>query len=77
MGYINRALAFGEKKDFNAAIADLNTAINLDPLWSQSYVYRGIFYNMKNVKDSSCGDFRMAFKLKNPQAESYIKKYCE
>jgi hypothetical protein len=30
-----------------------------------------------NVKDSGCGDFRMAFKLKNPQAEAYTKEFCK
>jgi hypothetical protein len=39
-------------------------------------VYRGIFYDKMNNKDSSCGDFRVALKLKNPQGEAYWKEHC-
>jgi tetratricopeptide (TPR) repeat protein len=77
MGYVNRALAYGELKQYRPAINDLDIAIGIDPMWSQSYIYRGVFYNLINVKDSSCGDFRMAFKLNNPQAEAYSKQYCK
>jgi len=76
MGYVNRGVAESENKDFRAAITDMNIALQINPLWSQGYLYRGTFYNSLNVKDSACGDFKMAKKLKNPDAENYLKKFC-
>lgn len=77
MGYVNRAVAYGEQKNYRAAIADLSTVLNLDPMWSQAYIYRGMYYYQLGVKDSACGDFRVAYKMKNPQAEAYSKQYCK
>jgi tetratricopeptide (TPR) repeat protein len=76
-GYVNRAVAYGEQKNYRAAINDLNEAINIEPLWSQGYIYRGLYYIKNNTKDSACGDFRIAYKLKNPDAEAYSKQYCQ
>ena len=77
MGYVNRAVAYGELKNYRAAVDDLSVAIQIDPMWSQSLIYRGIYYNKMNKKDSGCGDFRVALKLKNPQAESFSNEYCK
>jgi Tfp pilus assembly protein PilF len=77
MGYVNRALVYGEQQNYRAAINDLNAAINIDPLWSQAYLYRGMYYIKNKTKDSACGDFRMAFKLNNPQAQAYSDQYCK
>lgn len=77
MGYVNRAVANGELKNYRAAIQDLSTALQIDPLFTQAYLYRGVFFHKLNIKDSGCGDFRMAYKLKNPQAEAYSKEYCK
>lgn len=77
MGYVNRSLAYGEMKNYRAAITDVDAALQIDPLWPQAYIYRGMYYIQLKNKDSACGDFRMAYKLKHPQAEAYSKQYCQ
>jgi tetratricopeptide (TPR) repeat protein len=77
LGYVNRSVALGEMKRYREAITDLNAALQIDPLWTQAYLYRGVFYHSLGKKDSGCGDFRMAYKLHNPQAEAYSAQYCK
>jgi len=77
MGYLNRGVAYGEKKNFRAAINDMTTIIQNSPAVTQAYLYRGTYYFQAGIKDSACQDFQMAKKLKAPEADQYIKHFCE
>jgi tetratricopeptide (TPR) repeat protein len=76
MGYVSRAMTYTEQKNYRAAINDINTCLNADPLWSQGYIYRGMIQQQAGAKDSACIDFNLAYKMKNPQAEGYVKEFC-
>jgi len=73
---MNRGVALGEEKNYRAAIADMNTVIAIDPKVSQAFLFKGLYQFKINVKDSACLNFAIAQKMKNPQAEAYIKQYC-
>jgi tetratricopeptide (TPR) repeat protein len=76
-GYLNRAAAYGEQEKYDSAMADLHKVMQIDPLISQAYLYKGIYELKMNLRDSACVDFKVAEGLKNPGAEPYIKQYCK
>src|SRR5207249_3594570 len=61
----NRGLSYREKGDFDAAIADFNSALKIKPDWFV-YYNRGIAYYEKKKSDSAVADFSKALKL-NPK----------
>jgi tetratricopeptide (TPR) repeat protein len=51
--YNNRGIAYGEKGEYDRAIADYNRAIQLDPKLAFAYNNRGNAYNHK-IRPSNC-----------------------
>ena len=69
--YHNRGLAYGNKGDFDRAIADFNKAIELNPNSNEAYNSRGIAYSSKGDFNSAIADFSKAIKLNPNSAEAY------
>jgi tetratricopeptide (TPR) repeat protein len=61
-----RAFAYNAKGKYDAAIEDLNKAIELDPKYYAAYSDRGVVFAEKNQDDLALADFNKAIDL-NPQ----------
>ena len=67
-------LAYNDGGDYNRAIVDFNTAIQLDPRDAINYYNRGIAYNNKKEYDHAVTDFNTAIGLKPNLAEAYSNR---
>jgi len=70
--YNQRANLFGDKRDYQAALADINKAITLvnnDPYRASTYNNRALIYKAMGEYERSAADFSVAIKLvpKNPK----------
>jgi tetratricopeptide (TPR) repeat protein len=58
--YIDRGIAYGEKGQYDQAIADFNKALEIDPKSAGAYYNRGIAYYFKKEYDKSWKDINKA-----------------
>jgi tetratricopeptide (TPR) repeat protein len=72
--YENRALALLERSDFDGAIADFNSAINLDPNGADSFNGRGAALRAKGELDRAKADFSYAIKLDRTHMGAYYNR---
>lgn len=56
LAYVNRGLAYGNKGEFDKAIADCNKAIELEPKLAPAYRNRGIAYGNKGEYDKEIAE---------------------
>lgn len=63
--YVERGEAYEEKNEFELALKDFNTAINLAPLRDDAYFSRGHLYERRSNKKLAFADFSRAIEL-NP-----------
>src|SRR5262249_29182984 len=61
--YMNRGIAYREKEDLGPAIADLEEAVRLDPVFADAYRNRGIAYRYKGELDRAIADYTEAIRL--------------
>jgi tetratricopeptide (TPR) repeat protein len=61
--YINRGLAYADKGDLNAGLADLNKAIKFWPGNVYAYQDRGEIYRKRNEPEKALADFNKAIKI--------------
>jgi len=73
--YIRRGLLLAKAKQNEAALKDLNTAVELNPDNGEALYFRGIV-NFRNGHDP-CGDFRNALNHGYKQAQEAIDKACK
>ncbi len=64
--YNTRGSAYGKKKQYDRAIADLTKSIELDPGLAWAHYNRGTVYQMKGLHDLAIADFTQAIQL-NPR----------
>lgn len=69
--YINRGLAYADKGDLNAALADLNKAIKLQPGSVYAYQDRGEIYRKRNEPEKALADFNKAIKISAQFSPAY------
>jgi tetratricopeptide (TPR) repeat protein len=70
--YDFRGIAYGNKGDYDRAIADLDQVIRLNPKNTYAYTDRGLAYGEKSNYDRAIADFDQAIRL-NPEAtKAYI-----
>ena len=69
--YINRAIAYRHKGDFDAAIQDCTKAIELKPDSAEAYTNRGNAYADKNEVNKAIQDYNKAIELKPDHAHAY------
>ena len=72
--YNNRAICKIAIKDFQSAIRDLTTTIDLNPDCSSAFYLRGLAEAQSG--DDGCDDFITAYKKGNVQAQAAILQYC-
>ena len=71
LAYNNRGNAYGDKGDYDRAIADYNEAIRLDPKYASAYYNRGIAYDDKGDHDRAIADYDEAIRLDPKYAVAY------
>ena len=69
--YNNRGFAYFITGDFEAAIADYNTAIDLDPENARAYSNRGLAYRSTGDFEAAIDDFNTAIDLDPENARVY------
>ena len=69
--YINRAITYRHKGDFDAAIQDCDKAIKLKPDSAEAYSNRGNAYRDKGKLDIAIQDYSKAIELNPNHAEAY------
>ena len=69
--YNNRGAAYDKKGDSDRAIADFDTAIELDPTNVDAYNNRGAAYDKKDDSDRAIADFDTAIELDPTNVDAY------
>jgi len=72
--YLNRGMTNLKKKRYNAALSDLNRAIELNPKFAESYLNRGIVFDNLREFDKAILDFNYAIHLEPEYAEAYYNR---
>ena len=72
--YYNRGVAYGDKGDYDRAIADYTKATKLIPKYASAYHNRGIAYNDKGEYDRAIADYTQAIKLNPKHASAYYNR---
>jgi len=71
----NRGFANYKLEQFEGAVRDFDSAIELDPGYAEeagSFVYRGLSFEKIGRHDQALEDMKMAVTLKNKDAEHYL-----
>ena len=61
--FLDRGIKYGQKGNYDRAIADYNEAIRLDPNFAKLYNNRGVAYAYKRDYDRAITDFNEAIRL--------------
>lgn len=69
--YCNRGHGLTEKRELDAALADLNEAIKLDPAYACAYTNRGRVYAFKKDLDHAIADYDEAIRIDPSFALAY------
>jgi tetratricopeptide (TPR) repeat protein len=72
--YINRGLAWMDKKEYDKAIADYNEAIRLKPKDAFAYINRGNAWGQKKEYGKAITDYDEAIRLNPKDAWAYINR---
>jgi Tfp pilus assembly protein PilF len=72
--YIDRAIAYGEKGQFDQAIDDFTKALEIDPKGADAYYFRGIAYANKNQHDQAISDYNKALEIDRKSAGAYYNR---
>ena len=72
--YIDRGIAYGEKGQYDQAIADFNKALEIDSKSASAYYNRGIAYLNKGQFDWAIADFNKALEIDPKSASAYYNR---
>jgi len=75
--YYKRGVINADKGDWEAALNNLNKAIEINPNYAVAYTGRGLSKIKIGLKDSGCLDLSKAGEMGNSKAYDAIKKYCQ
>jgi tetratricopeptide (TPR) repeat protein len=77
LAYIGRGIILDNNGEFDAAIADYTTALQLDPTNATPYINRGLVYDKLGKLDESIADFSEAIKIDPQDTEVYNNRGLE
>jgi tetratricopeptide (TPR) repeat protein len=69
--YCNRGIAHYQAKEYDAAIAEFNTALSIDPDYTYAFEWRGHAYFDKGEKDKTLEDFTRMVELKPERTDGW------
>jgi tetratricopeptide (TPR) repeat protein len=72
--YFDQGVSAYEEGDFNQAIADFTSAIELDPKKAEAYNYRGHAYSGKSSFDRAISDFTSAIGISPNYFDAYANR---
>jgi protein O-mannosyl-transferase len=72
--YLNRGLAFGDKKEFDRAIEDFNKAISVNPKYVEAYLNRGMVFVVKGEFDKAIEDYNAAISVNPVFVDAYTNR---
>jgi tetratricopeptide (TPR) repeat protein len=72
--YLNRGVAFGDRKEFDRAIEDFTTALGIDPQSGSHYLNRGMAYVSKGELDRAIADYDRALALNPRYVDAYVNR---
>jgi tetratricopeptide (TPR) repeat protein len=75
--YNNRGLMHQMIGDYSKAFSDFDKAIQIDSNYSLAIFNKGIAFHYQEKFDSSCYYVKKAYELGEPDAENYMKEYCQ
>lgn len=72
--YVGRGRVYENQEEFEKAISDYNTALKVNPLCKEAYLYRGILKLALN--QDGCYDLLKYREIGGADAQDYLNKYC-
>lgn len=76
IAYFKRGMANNMLDQLDAALADFNVAIRLNPTMSDAYAWRGENYNDMGEFKKAVADFNRAMKLPKPNRSLILRRRC-
>jgi tetratricopeptide (TPR) repeat protein len=74
IAYLNRGIAYLEKRSYDNAIADFDEVLSLEPQNEGAYFNRGVAHNGKGDYESAIADLNEAILLDPKDAEAHINR---
>ena len=74
MAFRGRGVAYGNKGDYDRAIADFTEAIRVDPKLATAFSNRGLAYEKKGSYDRAIADYNEAIRLNPIDATSFCRR---
>ena len=75
MGYVNRCQLYKAQNDIQKALADINSAINIDPAQPDNYVVRGSLLAQIEQWEEAARDFSKALETDDFKSDAMIYYY--
>lgn len=72
--YLNRALVYKDKGEYDRAIADYTEALSINPNYIEAYNRRGNAYSYKGEFDKAIADYNRALKMDSEYVEAYYRR---
>ncbi len=72
--HLRRGIAYHDKKNFDAAIKDYDTAISVDPSYASAHYERGVTKAAKGDLDGAIADLDASIGLDKSKASSFVKR---
>jgi tetratricopeptide (TPR) repeat protein len=76
-GWCDRGIALAQMHQDDAALADLDRAVALDPAMDQAHVQRALILLRMDRRQDACDALRQAHDLGNRSVEEMLLIYCE
>jgi tetratricopeptide (TPR) repeat protein len=78
IAYVNRAIAYSKMGHYDRSIADLKSAVNIDPNRPDVYGLMGLVYEIKKDYVAALDAYREALSRENrPAVRSVIERYIK
>jgi tetratricopeptide (TPR) repeat protein len=74
--YYNRALAREALEDYQGAIEDYTSALNIDPDLMSAFFFRGELKHRTGDRHGACSDWKRADELGVIEASELLREYC-